>query len=68
VELEDGRHGIFDVSPYLEHGAVRELSDEAYFNRVGIVHGSVTWPHGQDIDPETLVAEMSPVSNTAQCE
>jgi hypothetical protein len=29
-----------------------------YFNQVGILFGAVTWPHGQDIAPETLLAEM----------
>ena len=61
VELNDGRCGIFDLTPYLEHGVFRELKDAAYFQRVGIQHGAVTWPHDQDIAPETLVAEMRPV-------
>ena len=61
VELEDGRQGVFDLKPYLNHGVFCELKDQAYFNRVGIVHGAVTWPHEQDIAPETLLAEMTPV-------
>lgn len=56
VELEDGQRGIFDLTPYLDHGVFRELKDPAYFHRVGIVHGAVTWPHEQDIAPETLLA------------
>ena len=58
VEVEDGRKGIFDLRPYLDHGVFRELRDLHYFNRVGIVLGAVTWPHGQDIAPETLLSEM----------
>jgi hypothetical protein len=27
VEIEDGRHGIFDVKPYLECGVFRELKN-----------------------------------------
>ena len=61
VELKDGRCGIFDLAPYLEHGVFQELKDTAYFQRVGIQHGAVTWPHDQDIAPETLLAEMQPV-------
>ena len=60
VELEDGRRGVFDLTPYLEHGVFSELKDTGYFQRVGIAHGAVTWPHDQDIAPETLVAEMQP--------
>jgi hypothetical protein len=61
VEVEDGRKGIFDMKPYLDHGVFRELRDVRYFNRVGIVLGAVTWPDEQDIAPETLLAEMLPV-------
>jgi len=65
VEIEDGRKGIFDLNPYLEHGAFRELRDVHYFNRVGIQFGAVTWPNEQDIAPETLLSEMQPVESTA---
>ncbi len=60
VEIEDGRKGIFDLTPYLDHGVFRELRNVHYFNRVGIVLGAVTWPHEQDIAPETLVSGMIP--------
>jgi hypothetical protein len=61
VEIEDGRRGIFDMTPYLDRGVFRELRDVHYFNRVGILFGAVTWPNDQDIAPETLLAEMRPV-------
>ena len=61
VELENGMKGIFDVTPYLDHGVFRELRDLNYFNQVGIQYGAVTWPHEQDIAPETLIAEMVPL-------
>jgi hypothetical protein len=58
VEVEDGRKGVFDLKPYLDHGVFRELRIVHYFNRVGIVFGAVTRPNEQDIAPETLLAEM----------
>jgi len=61
VELEDGREGIFDMKPYLNHGVFKELHDKNYFSQVDILFGAVTWPHEQDIAPETLVAELRPV-------
>ncbi|MFY9271024.1 MAG: DUF2442 domain-containing protein [Candidatus Manganitrophaceae bacterium] len=61
VEIEDGRKGIFDLKPYLDHGVFRELRDIHYFNQVGILFGAVTWPHEQDIAPETLIVEMTPL-------
>ncbi len=65
VEIEDGRRGIFDMTPYLDRGVFRELRDVRYFNRVGILFGAVTWPNDQDIAPETLLAEMSPLESSA---
>ena len=61
VEIEDGRKGIFDLKPYLDFGIFRELRDAHYFNQVSILFGAVTWPHEQDIAPETLIAEMVPL-------
>jgi hypothetical protein len=61
VKIMDGRSGIFDLKPYLDHGVFRELRDTHYFNQVGIYFGAVTWPHEQDIAPETLLAEMQPI-------
>ena len=61
VEIQDGRSGIFDVSPYLDRGAFRELWDVHYFNQVGISMGAVTWPNEQDIAPDTLLAEWRPL-------
>lgn len=58
IEIADGRRGIFDVKPYLDHGVFRELRNLDYFRQVGIILGAVTWPHEQDIAPETLVAEL----------
>jgi len=63
VEIEDGRKGIFDLKPYLNHGVFCELWDVNYFNQVGILFGAVTWPNEQDIAPETLLAEMRPIES-----
>ena len=61
VEIEDGRKGIFDMKPYLDHGVFKELKDISYFNQVNIFLGALTWPNEQDIAPETLVNEMKQV-------
>ncbi len=59
VELVNGSQGTFDMRPYLEHGVFRELKDPDYFRQVRVVLGAVTWPHGQDIAPETMYAAVS---------
>ena len=58
VETADGRRGVFDMKPYLDRGAFRELRDVHYFNQAHVLLGAVTWPNEQDIAPETLVSEM----------
>jgi hypothetical protein len=65
VELRDGQKGIFDLKPYLTFGIFRELQDPDYFRQVGILFDAVTWPHGQDIAPETLVAGLRPMEQSA---
>ena len=66
VEIENGQKGIFDLKPYLERGIFRELKNIHYFKQVGILFGAVTWPHEQDIAPETLLAEMVPIESDDQ--
>lgn len=62
VEIEDGRKGIFDMTPYLDKGVFKELKDISYFKQVSILFGAITWPNEQDIAPETLLAEMVEVT------
>lgn len=64
VELENGRRGTFDLKPYLNHGVFKELQDKDYFSRVNVVLGAVTWPHEQDIAPETLLAGLKPIEQS----
>ena len=62
VEIGGGKKGVFDLKLYLNHGVFRELRDVHYFAQAGILFGAVTWPHGQDVAPETLLAEMTPAT------
>lgn len=50
----NGEHGIYDCSHLLDFGVFRELKDPVYFRQVKVVHGTVAWPHEQDICPDTL--------------
>lgn len=61
LDLEDGRTGLFDLKPYLDHGMFRELKGVHYFKEVGVVMGALTWPNEQGIAPETLVAGLQPL-------
>ena len=63
VEIENQKKGIFDLKPYLNQGVFQELLNIHYFNQVTILFGAVTWPHEQDIAPETLLAEMVDITD-----
>jgi hypothetical protein len=65
VELKDGRAGIFDVKPFLQHASLARLRDPAYFRQVGIQWGALTWPEQEDIAPDTLEAHLQPLAITA---
>jgi hypothetical protein len=55
VELKNGIKGVFDMKPYLDRKAFLSLRSEAYFRQVSIVFGALTWPHDEDIAPQTLL-------------
>jgi len=50
----NGERGIYDCSPLLGFGVFKELKDMHYFKQVKLTDGTVSWPHEQDICPDTL--------------
>ena len=59
LAFEDGRHARVDLSPYAAKGGVfRRFSDPNYFKqvKVNLELGTLCWPDGVDIAPETLYA------------
>ena len=50
----NGEKGVYDCSHLLNFGVFNELKDIMYFKRVKALHGTVVWPHEQDICPDTL--------------
>lgn len=66
LKFNDGSVRRFVVAPYLDLGVFAELKDFTYFKQVKIAFGTVQWPHEQDISPDTLYLESTPIdeSNT----
>ncbi len=50
----NGEKGVYDCKHLLDFGVFRELQDKNYFNLAKALHGTVVWPHEQDICPDTL--------------
>jgi hypothetical protein len=50
----NGEWAIYDCSNLLNFGVFQELQNIHYFNQVKVVDGTVSWPHEQDICPDTL--------------
>ena len=54
LTFTNGEQGIYDCSPLLDFGVFQELTNKNYFEQVQVLDGTVTWPNGQDICPDTL--------------
>jgi hypothetical protein len=52
--FNDGVENAVDLEPWLDGPMSEPLRDPGYFRRFFPEGGSVTWPNGADIAPETL--------------
>jgi hypothetical protein len=62
--FNDGVDGTIDFSDWLSGPVFEPLKDPAYFARFFVEGGTVAWPNGADIAPETL-HERAKVSQAA---
>ena len=65
IHFIDGTKGEVDLSSFIRSstsGVFSVLQDENVFRKVRLEWGSVTWPEGLDMAPETLYREVK-ISN-----
>ena len=56
LAFNDGVENTVDFGPWLDGPVFEPLRDQTYFRRFFLEGGTVTWPNGADIAPETLYA------------
>lgn len=54
IKFDNGEEKNFDVKPYMEHKAFKELKNISMFNTVKISGLSIEWGNGADICPDEL--------------
>ena len=54
LTFNDNLEGTVDFEPWLQGPVFEPLKDQSYFQRFFIDGGTVVWPNGADIAPETL--------------
>lgn len=54
VRFNDGSERVLDFEGWLEGPVFEPLRELAFFRRFFIEGGTVAWPNGADIAPETL--------------
>lgn len=58
VRFADGVEGKVTCTPSFFTGVFEPLSDPAYFQRVMLVNGVVTWPQECDLAPDAMYAAI----------
>lgn len=57
LTFNDGTEGVVDFTRWLIGPVFEPLREPSYFQRFFIEGGTVAWPNGADIAPETLYDE-----------
>lgn len=59
VVFDDGKSGDTDFSEYVGRGPVFEpLRSAAFFRKATLEGGTISWPNGADVAPETLYEKI----------
>ncbi len=65
VTFSDGQVRRLDVHPYLAVAVFARLREADYFAQVRVDHGTVAWPDGIDLDPDSVYLDSVPIPRHA---
>ena len=65
LRFNNGEQRRMDVSPYLAYPVFERLREPGFFALVQADHGTVSWPGGIDLDPDSVYLESVPLAQTA---
>ncbi len=64
IKFDDGVEGNIDFSEYLSRGPVfQSIKDDSVFSKATVEGGTISWPTGADIAPETLYEKLLAIGN-----
>ena len=65
LQFNNGELRRLDVSPYLAYPVFERLREPGFFALAQADHGTVSWPAGIDLDPDSVYLESVLVAQTA---
>ena len=66
VDFSNGETRRLDLQPLFDYEVRAKLKDPAFLARVRADHGTLAWPEGIDLDPETVYLDSVPVGILAK--
>jgi hypothetical protein len=58
ILTSSGISGTFDVKPYLNGSAFKDLKKKSYFRLVRPAHHGIIWPNEQDFSSDTIIWDI----------
>jgi hypothetical protein len=65
LQFSNGEQRRLDLQPYLAYPVFERLREPAFFALVQADHGTVSWPGGIDLDPDSVYLDSVPITHTA---